>query len=192
MSSKIDQAVSVLHRDGLIVYPTETVYGLGCDAFSDNAIHRVYEVKKRPVSNPISIAVCDLEMAIAVTLMSDIEQEFIEKFLPGPVTAIVKANRCLPSILTGGTGYIGIRMPDNETALNIINEFDAPITSTSANISGGKPPMEFNEITVVYDLFIDGGILPGTPSTVVDLANKKIIRAGKNIEEIAKFIADKF
>ncbi|MBN2734114.1 MAG: threonylcarbamoyl-AMP synthase [Methanomicrobiaceae archaeon] len=191
MRSKIDEAVSVLHRDGLIVYPTETVYGLGCDAFSDNAIHRVYEVKKRPLSNPISIAVCDLEMALAVTLMSDFEQEFIEKFLPGPVTAIVKANKCLPSLLTGGTGYIGIRIPDNKTTLSIISEFDAPITSTSANVSGGKSPVDFSEITVVYDLFIDGGRLPGTPSTVVDLANKKIIRPGRDIEEIGKFLAGK-
>lgn len=192
MRSKIDEAVSVLHHDGLIVYPTDTVYGLGCDAFSDNAIHRVYEVKKRLLSNPVSIAVCDLEMALALTLMSDFEQEFIEKFLPGPVTVIVKAGSCLPPILTGGTGYIGIRMPDNEIALKIISEFDAPITSTSANISGGKSPLEFNEITVVYDLFVDRGKLPGTPSTVVDLTNKKIIRAGKDIEEIGKFMAEKY
>ncbi|MBP2132960.1 L-threonylcarbamoyladenylate synthase [Methanomicrobium sp. W14] len=190
MRSKIDEAVSVLHRDGLIVYPTETVYGLGCDAFSENAIHRVYEVKKRPVSNPISVAVCDLEMALAITLMSDFEQEFIERFLPGPVTAVVKAGSCIPKVLTGGTDYIGIRIPDNETALNIIREFDAPITSTSANISGGKSPVDFNEVTVVYDLFVDGGRLPGTPSTVVDLCRKEVIRAGPQLDEIGRYLAD--
>lgn len=190
MRLKVDEAVSVLHRDGLIVYPTETVYGLGCDAFSEHAIQRVYEVKKRPISNPISIAVCDLEMALAVTIMNEFEQEFVEKFLPGPVTAVVKANRCLPQVLTGGTGYIGIRMPETEITLDIIREFDAPITSTSANISGGKAPVEFNEITVVYDLFIDGGKLPGTPSTVVDLANKQIIRPGCNLKEIGQFLSN--
>ncbi|MDD3978121.1 MAG: L-threonylcarbamoyladenylate synthase [Methanomicrobium sp.] len=190
MRSKIDEAVSVLHRDGLIVYPTETVYGLGCDAFSECAIERVYGVKKRPLSKPMSVAVSDLEMAMAVTIMSDFEQEFIEKFLPGPVTVIVKANRCLPSVLTGGTGYIGIRIPENDTTLEIIREFDAPISSTSANISGGKSPVEFNEITVVYDLFVDGGKLPGIPSTVVNPVKKEILRAGSNVEEICRFLAD--
>ena len=189
MRSKVDEAVSVLQRDGLIVYPTETVYGLGCDAFSEYAIHRVYEVKKRPLSNPISVAVCDLDMALAITHMGDFEQKFMEKFLPGPVTAVVKANRCLPAILTGGTGYIGIRIPANETAREIIAGFDAPITSTSANISGGKDPVEFSEVTVVYDLFIDGGILPGTPSTVVDLTRREIIRPGSKLEEIGRFLA---
>ncbi|WOF15643.1 threonylcarbamoyl-AMP synthase [Methanoplanus sp. FWC-SCC4] len=190
MRYKIDKAVSVLHRDGLIVYPTETVYGLGCDAFSENAIKRVYDVKKRQISKPISIAVSDIDMALAVAKISKTELEFIERFMPGPVTIIVEAKSCIPSVLTGGTGFIGIRIPKNPIARKIIEEFDAPITSTSANISGRKSPMEFSEITVVYDLFIDGGKLSGMPSTVVDVKNKKILREGENIEEIAGFLAE--
>lgn len=188
--SVIDDAVAVLKRDGLIVYPTETVYGLGCDAFSETAIHKVYEAKNRLLSNPISIAVSDFEMAYAVTLMDDLQAEFLEKFLPGPVTAVVPAGSLIPKMLSAGTGTIGIRMPDNETTLKIIGEFDAPITSTSANISGGKSPVEFNEVTVTYDLFVDGGKLPGTPSTVVDLTTMRIVREGEKVDEIYKFFAD--
>ncbi len=186
---KIQEAVSVLHRDGIIVYPTETVYGLGADALSEHAIHRVYEVKQRLLSKPMSVAVSDIEMLNVVARVGEEEEKFVKKFLPGPVTVVLPSTSCLPEVLTGGTGLIGVRMPDHEIALAIIREFDTPITSTSANISGREPPVRFDQVTVVYDLFVDGGTLSGTPSTVVDLVHRQILRAGARVEEIGQYLS---
>src|SRR5512136_88933 len=186
----IDKAVSVLMHDGIIIYPTETIYGLGADAFSDEAILKVYEVKERPLALPISIAVSDFDMLGAVARIEPGMQEFIETFLPGPVTIILVARGIVPDILTGGTGMIGIRMPAHEIAQQIIERFDAPITATSANLHGAKDPQTPDECTVSRDLFIDGGRLSGIPSTVVDLKNKKILRRGVQAEAVETFLAN--
>lgn len=183
----IEEAVRVLRRDGLVVYPTETVYGLGADALSDDAIFRVYEAKHRPPGQPISVAVCDPDMLRAVGVIDSIAEKFIEEFLPGPITIVVKARSCIPVVLTGGTGMIGIRYPDHELALRLISRFDSPITATSANRHGAKEPTRPDECHVPYDLLIDGGQLPGTPSSVVDLVNRIILRPGAKIEEVARF-----
>ena len=184
----IERAVSVLMQDGLIVYPTETVYGLGADALSEEAIFKVYEAKMRDMGKPISIAVADFEMLAVVAHIDARMQEFISVFLPGPVTVVVPARRILPNILTGGTGLIGIRIPAHPLAQQVIERFDAPITATSANLSGAKDPATPEECTVPRDLFIDGGRLPGTPSTVVDLTTRTIIRLGAQADAIEAFL----
>lgn len=186
--SVVSDAVTVLRRDGLIVYPTETVYGLGADALSDYAVHRVYEVKQRPVGKPISVAVSDEDMMFAIAEISDEAWEFIRTFLPGPVTVVLPVKSCLPPVLSGGTGMIGIRMPQNKITCDIIAELDAPITATSANLSGTMAPVSKEQVNVPYDLFIEGGELSGTPSTVVDLAARSILRAGDDMERIAAFL----
>lgn len=159
----IEQAVKVLNTDGIVVYPTDTVYGLGGDAFSDEAILKVFEAKTRLVSKPISIAVSDFEMLCAVGYIGACEEDFISRFMPGPVTIVVRARPPVPGILTGGTGMIGIRYPNHPLALQLISGFDSPITATSANQSGAKDPVTPGECHVVYDFLIDGGRLPGTP-----------------------------
>ncbi len=184
----LEKAVSVLMHDGLVVYPTETVYGLGADAFSDEAILKVYEAKKRPLGMPVSIAVSDMDMLYAVARVEPSSEPFLSTFLPGPVTVVLPARRSVPSILTGGTGLIGIRMPAHDLALQLIEKFDAPITATSANLHGAKEPVTPSECTVPYEFLIDGGRLPGTPSTVVDLTGKRVIRAGADIDRVAKFL----
>jgi L-threonylcarbamoyladenylate synthase len=181
---RIEKAVSVLMRDGLVVYPTETVYGLGGDALSDEAILKVYEAKKRPLAMPVSIAVSDMDMLYAVTRVEPEMESFLTTFLPGPVTAVLPARKTIPAILTGGTGLIGIRMP----ALQLIAKFDGPITATSANLHGAKDPVMPAECTVPYEFLIDGGRLAGTPSTVVDLTEKRVLRAGADIDRVAKFL----
>ncbi|WP_332450577.1 L-threonylcarbamoyladenylate synthase [Methanoculleus sp.] len=184
----IDMAVKVLSRDGLVVYPTETVYGLGADALSEDAVMRVYEAKNRPVSKPISVAVSDMDMLAAIAVVDEAARAFIERFLPGPVTVILPAKSCLPDILTGGTGLIGIRWPANEVAIAIIERLDAPITATSANISDDIPPVRPEEVSVPNDYVVDGGELPGTPSTVVDLTTRRILRKGVEWEAVQAFL----
>lgn len=184
----IKKAVSVLMHDGLVVYPTETLYGLGADAFSEEAIRKVYEAKKRPIAMPVSIAVSDREMLGAVAHIEPWMDGFFETFLPGPVTVVLPARNCVPEVLTGGTGRIGIRMPAHPLALQLITAFDGPITATSANLHGAKDPQTPYECTIPHELLIDGGRLPGTPSTVVDLQKKEIIRSGADIETVASFL----
>jgi L-threonylcarbamoyladenylate synthase len=185
----IEKAVKALMTDGLVVYPTETVYGLGADAFSEDAILKVYEAKNRSLSMPVSIAVSDFDMMAAVTHIGPREEEFINKFLPGPVTVIVKARAYLPSMLTVGTGMIGVRYPAHPVAIDLISRFDSPITATSANQSGARDPVTPGECHIPYDVLIDGGILPGTPSTVVDLVNRCIIREGALIGEVREYLS---
>jgi L-threonylcarbamoyladenylate synthase len=183
----IEKAVAVLRRDGVIVYPTETVYGLGADALSEEAVRRVYELKNRPLAQPISIAVSDADMLAAVAVVDDAAEAFIERFLPGPTTVILPARSCLPLILTGGIGWIGIRMPAHPIALRIIELLDSPITATSANLSGEEPPTRPEQVFVPHDYLVDGGELPGTPSTVADFSTRTILRKGKNWEEVEAF-----
>ena len=177
-------------KDGLIVYPTDTLYGLGADAFSDEAIQKVYEAKGRDFSNPISIAVSDPEMMSAVAYVDDIAEAFLNAFMPGPVTLVLRARSILPALLTAGSGKIGIRYPAQDIALEIISRFDSPITATSANFSGGPDPITANDALVPHDLMIDVGPLRGTPSTVVDLVDREIIRPGADIERIAAMLAE--
>jgi L-threonylcarbamoyladenylate synthase len=185
----IEKAVKAIMTDGLVVYPTETIYGLGADAFSEDAILKVYEAKNRSLSMPLSIAVSDLDMMAAVTQIGPQEEEFINRFLPGPVTVIVKARSYLPAMLTVGTGMIGIRYPAHPVAIDLISRFDSPITATSANQSGAKDPVTPGECHIPYDILIDGGILPGTSSTVVDLVNHCIIREGALIGEVRDYLS---
>jgi L-threonylcarbamoyladenylate synthase len=184
----VERAVQVLRRDGIIVYPTDTVYGLGGDAFSDDAILRVYEAKMRPLGKPISVAVSDTEMLCAIAAADDFALGFIERFLPGPVTVILESRSCVPDILTGGIGRVGIRHPAHDLALAIIRGLDAPITATSANISGEKDPSTPAEVRVPHDLLVNGGNLSGIPSTVVDLVERRILRRGALAEEVEAYL----
>lgn len=186
----LEKAVAILSHDGLVVYPTETVYGLGADALSDEAILKVYEAKKRPLAMPVSIAVSDFDMLHAVARVEPAQEPFLSAFLPGPVTVVLPARRTIPPVLTGGTGLIGIRMPAHDRALQLIAKFDGPITATSANLHGAKDPVVPSECTVPHEFLIDGGRLAGTPSTVVDLMEKKVLRAGADVDRVAQFLRD--
>lgn len=178
----------ILMHDGLIVYPTDTLYGLGGDALSDEAILKLFEAKGREFHKPVSIAVSDIDMIDAVARVDEIAEEFIEAFLPGPVTIVLPARNILPSMLTAGTKKIGIRYPDHEVALDIISRFDSPITATSANLSGGPGPITIEMCNVPCDCVVNVGPLLGTPSTVVDLDSLEIIRPGADIDEVAAFL----
>lgn len=179
----IKAAVDAIRGGDLIIYPTETVYGIGADAFSESAVLKVYEVKGRNFGSPISVAVSDYEMLEEVAVVETAEEEFfIKQLLPGPVTVLLRRRSSLPDVLTAGSELVGVRLPEHELARKIINA-TGPITSTSANISGRKPPTRLEEIEEELRrkicVIIDGGTSKyGEPSTVVDLKSKKILRRG--------------
>lgn len=177
---KIEMAVNILEDDGLIVYPTDTIYGLGANIFSQKAIRKVYSIKGRDYSKPLSVSVSEIEDIDKIAHVDGIEE--IKKLLPGPFTIILNKKENVSPLLTAGGEKIGIRIPYNAISRELTRKF--PITSTSANLSGESVPESADEIVELWgdsvDLVIDGGKLQGTHSTVVDWTTQppKVIREG--------------
>ncbi len=183
----IKRAADVLRNGGLVVYPTETVYGLGADALSERAVKKVYDIKKRALGEPISLAVASYEMLEQVAYIDS--WELIRRLLPGSVTVLLRKRENVPDILTAHSKLVGVRLLVHPVAVQLIKSFGSPITSTSANISGSPPPRKVDEVRITADLILDGGVCKyGLPSTVVDLVNMKMIRKGANYDEVKMLI----
>jgi len=181
----LQKAVRSIRKGELVVYPTETVYGLGADATSDEAVSKVFEAKSRPANKPISIAVASLSMCYRVGKLDRSEELLIRKFLPGPLTVLVEPRSIISKDLFRGTEKVGIRIPDLKIVREFIKMVDGPITSTSANLSGGRSPRTVEEalsqLKGHVDMAIDvGECQVGEPSTVVNIRGGKveIIREG--------------
>lgn len=189
---EIERAARTIREGGLVVYPTETVYGLGADALDPSAVKRVFEAKCRPHGKSLSMAVPDIETASEYISLTTREQAFIETFLPGPVTVLVKAGPEIPDELIAGGDRVGIRIPDHDLARSLLREV-APITATSANRSGNpsvRRPSELDpEIREVVGYIIEDGELPGTESTVFDVEHEKIHRRGALADEIEAWLS---
>lgn len=190
IGTDIRKAADIIKKNGIVVYPTETVYGIGANIFSEDALQKVFAIKKRDADKPVSVAVSDFKMMNELAHIGEREWRFIEKFLPGPVTVILKKKENVPEVLTSGSELVGIRFPDHEITIKLIELAGVPITSTSANISGGAAPGKVDEIKIQADYIIDGRDLKGEPSTVVDLVNRRIVRKGAKFEEVAAALKD--
>ncbi|PSP92677.1 threonylcarbamoyl-AMP synthase [Halobacteriales archaeon QS_4_62_28] len=188
----LDRAADALTDGELVVYPTETVYGLGADALDPAAVERVFETKGRDRSKPVSLAVPGVDAATEYTEPTEQELAFMRAFLPGPVTVLVDRGEAVPDVLTAGSDRVGIRVPDHEGALDLLARA-APITSTSANVSGEPSALEVTEIDAsVRDavaVVLDGGRTPGTESTVVDVTVGEIVREGAQADAIREWLA---
>ncbi len=180
----IEKAARIIKKGGVVIYPTETVYGIGASIFSEKALKKVFEIKRRETGKPVSVAVSNFRMMDGLVYMGEKEKDFVRKFLPGPVTVLLRKKTTVPDILTPGTDLVGIRFPDNKTATTLIELAGVPITSTSANLSGGEPPGSVDEIKIKADYILDCGICSGEPSTVVDLPNRRVVRKGARYEEV--------
>ncbi|MEM3407175.1 MAG: L-threonylcarbamoyladenylate synthase, partial [Nitrososphaerota archaeon] len=164
-------------NNGLIVYPTDTLYALGANALSKEAIKKVFKVKGRDYNKPISIALKNLEEAKKYFAFNEIAEKIAKKFLPGPLT-IILPSYVLPKELSP-TQKFSFRIPENEIALKILNSINFPLTATSANISGGENPINaeisIKQIGKYVDLILDCGKCKySKPSTIIDLSNGKI------------------
>lgn len=183
---KIEEIAAVLRRDGVIVYPTETFYGLGANGFSAQAVQEVYRLKKRAHRKPISVLISDLSMLRRIAADVPLHyQPLVSKFWPGPLTLVLKASSIVPKKLLGPEGTIGVRLTGHEWVRSLVRQADFPITATSANVSGDmaiSDPKTVRELFYgLVDLIVDGGATRGLlPSTVVDLSGKKprLIREG--------------
>lgn len=185
----ISRAVKILSKGGLIIYPTETCYGLGVDAANSQAVDKLLEYKGNRARKAISVAVSDKNMAENYAEINSTANNFYSKFLPGPVTVVSKSKNRLAPAIQAGQSTLGIRIPDHQLILKIVKNLGRPVTSTSANTSGKKPPYSLadwqkytsDKKQAMIDLFLNAGQLkPAPPSTVVDttLQEPKIIRQG--------------
>ena len=178
-------AVAVLTSDGLVVYPTDTLYGIAGNALSKEAILKVYAAKGRDFKKPLSVAFHSLKQAQKYVRFNSISLKIARKFLPGPLTIILPMKYNFPKELTFGSKNVGVRIPDNKIALELIEECGFPITATSANISGNEDLITaedaMSQIGSKVDLVLDGGKCKiKKPSTVIEIRDNKIriIREG--------------
>jgi L-threonylcarbamoyladenylate synthase len=182
MREEVAPAVEALRAGELVVYPTETVYGLGADATDATAVERVFEAKRRDRKAPISAAFPSVDAAFEHTTPTADERSFMRAFLPGPVTVLVERKPSLPDVLTAGDARVGVRVPDLELARELLGEV-APVTATSANVSGGPNARTVaqvdDRIREAAAVVLDGGETPGGESTVVDIARGEVVRAGR-------------
>ena len=173
-------------KDGkLVVYPTETVYGIAADIFNQKAIKDLYLAKNRPFDMPLSVAVADKEMVQNIAVMTKKVEKLIDAFLPGPLTIITKKDSSVSDIITSMSQKVGIRIPDNKVALELIRQAERPIIATSANLHSHPDAVnvqdavrDFGE-TVPYYL-ASGACTLGKPSTIVWIMDDEveIIRQG--------------
>lgn len=192
---ELDQIASIINEGKIVVFPTETVYGIGADATCDNAVKKIFEAKGRPQDNPLIVHISSYEMLKDIVYEpTEIEKKLMDSFWPGPFTIILKCKNNLSKIVTAGLDTVGIRMPDNDIALNIIESSKKPIAAPSANVSG-KPSGTnicdiYDELNNKVDAFVDGGDTDiGIESTVVKVENNvvNILRPGKiSLEDIKK------
>lgn len=195
----IREAASVISRGGLVVFPTETVYGLGANAISEEAVRNIFEAKGRPTDNPIIVHIHDESwLSELVCDVPDRAWKLIKRFWPGPLTIVLKKSAKVPYITTAGLETVGIRMPSHPVANMLIRESGVPIAAPSANLSGSPSPTTFKHAFVdMYgrvDIIIDGGKTPiGVESTVIDVSvdPPELLRPGGiSLEELRECLGE--
>lgn len=185
--SELNKIKEILDNDGVIIFPTDTVYGIACNCFSEKAIKKVFDIKKRPENKPINVLSNNLDKIKLVSRnISEKEEFLINKYMPGALTIILDKNEKVSDILTAGLDTIGVRIPKNNISLRILENVSYPLATTSANISGDSAGIKISdflkEFDGVVDAIIDGGETDlKVASTIVRVEsdNKlKIIREG--------------
>nr|WP_320115934.1 L-threonylcarbamoyladenylate synthase [uncultured Desulfuromonas sp.] len=174
----IDQVVDCLKKDGVIAYPTDTIYGVGCDIFNKKGIKKIYQLKRRDAKKPFSFICSDLSEIATYAHVSNMAFKIMKRHLPGPYTFVLDASRVVPDLVMTKQRTVGIRMPDNAITLEIVRQLGHPLVTTSANISGDEtyqdPSLIHDDWGNHLDMVVDGGLLYGEPSTVISLRNDQI------------------
>jgi len=188
----IKKVSEVLKNGGIVIYPTDTVYGLGCSLFNKRGIEKIYEIKKRNKKQPLSFICADLKDISKYALVTDFAYKTMRRYLPGPYTFILQASRLVPKIILPKRLTTGIRIPDNRICMDLVAELGEPIISTSVKTDDDQYLNDPEEIEKKFkhrvDAVIDGGILASEPSTVISLIDDsvEVIRVGKG--DASKFI----
>ena len=189
----LNKAAEFIRKGKIVIFPTETVYGIGTNGLDENAVKKLFEVKQRPLNKPITLLVSNKEMIELVAKdITEIEYKIMEKFFPGPLTIILKKKDIVPNIVTAGQDTVGIRMPGEEIARKLVELANVPIAAPSANITGKPSGTNLQEIMKDFegkvDFAIDGGDSElGIGSTIVQVIDGRpqILRQGSiTLEQI--------
>lgn len=192
---ELNSTVQVLKNGGIVIFPTETVYGIGANAYNPEAVRKIYEVKNRPDEKPLCIMVSGIdEIEKYAVIENESERKIINNFMPGPITIILKKKPGVFDYISSGKDTIGIRIPDNKIVLEILKKLQLPIVAPSANISGMPSGIDLNDILKDFDSKVDvcingGKAKIGEASTIVEIIDGKpvILRQGKiTLKEIEK------
>ncbi len=180
----IRRIAEILSHNGVVVYPTDTYFGIGCDIMNKKAIERIYRLKQRDKSKPFSFICSGLKNISHYAKVSNYAYKTMRRLLPGPYTFILEGARMVPKIMLTKRKTAGIRVPDNAICLALVNELGNPIITTSASKPDGSI---FHDASLIHDYFgpridavIEGGVVPGQPSSVISLIDDRpeIIRKG--------------
>jgi L-threonylcarbamoyladenylate synthase len=190
--NNLRKASNIVKNGGLIVYPTDTVYGLGCNPFDVQAVERIFETKGERKDKPLPILSSDIKCIQKITHLNETAMKIAEKFWPGALTLILPKKPSLPDIVTCGLGSVGVRIPNHPVALKLINLCDGLLVGTSANKTGHKPSKTAQEaaeqLGEQVDVILDAGPTPlRRESSVLDLTSKKpkMLREGPiKLEEL--------
>src|SRR3989344_4994196 len=197
----VKKASTALKQGYAIVFPTDTLYGLGVDALREDAVERLFYLKKRPANKPVPIFVKDIEMAKELAFIDARQEEILKKLWPGPFTAVLFKKNKISLRLTANTQKVGLRIPNSDFCRALIRDFGGPITGSSANVSGMESTGDIDEIfkqfkehSTAPDLVIDAGdILSSEPSTILDITQKEplILRVNQTTLKKMSEIFDK-
>ena len=182
---KIKQVVEVLANGGIIAYPTDTYYGIGCDLFNKASIEKIYQLKRRSHVEPFSFICSDLKNISEYAQVTNYAYKTMKRLLPGPYTFVLEGSRLVPKIMLTKRHTLGIRVPDNAICLAMVLDLGHPVITTSATNPETKDilstPQQIKEkLGHALDLIIDGGAVPGKPSSVISLIGDtpEVLREG--------------
>ena len=181
----VAKIVEILRSDGVIVYPTDTVYGLGCDIQSKKALERVRRIKKIDNRRHLSFVFADLKAIAEYAQVNDPTYKILRRYLPGPYTFVLQATRLVPRIVLTKRHEVGIRIPDNRICQALVGELGNPILSSSVRMPDEQLLDDPREIEKLYkrqvDLVVDGGVIMPQPSSIISLLEDvpQVLRAGK-------------
>lgn len=191
----LNGAINALKKGQCIVYPTDSLYGLGADIFQHKAVKKVYTLKKRPAHLALPVAVANIDQMKKIAVINDLAGHLIDAFLPGPLTLIMNKKKIVPPIVTGGKDTIGIRIPNDPIALLLLTHY-GPLTTTSANIHKQETP---TTVSAIHDMFkskhitvyIDDGMRNKLPSTIIDVStgSLEVVREGRLSIDTIKQVA---
>jgi L-threonylcarbamoyladenylate synthase len=187
MNKQIDEAVKVLNRGGIIIFPTDTAFGIGCRIDNEKAVQKLFSIRNRPKSQAVPVLVSDLEMLkqYVTEVPEKVIQDLIKPFWPGALTVALKANmHKVPSLVRGGGETVGVRMPNHPVTLGIISKVGVPVLGPSANFHGKNTPYEFKDLDPqlisLADYVVEGECPIRQASTVIDCTKVpwEILRRG--------------
>jgi len=185
--NQIKTAVDIFKKGGIVIFPTDTAFGIGCRIDNEKAVEKLFRIRKRPLSQAVPVLVSSIEMAqkYLLSIPEEVKIKLIEKYWPGALTIILPCKKELvPKLVRGGGETLGVRIPNNDLILKIIEEIGMPILGPSANFSKGKTPFSFEDLDPVLiklaDYVIFGKTQEKKTSTLIDCSKKpwKILREG--------------